>query len=215
MRDMNDSLPAEHFESLEQQHQSASFGMLVFLATEILFFGGLFLAYAVYRSTYPLAFREASQHLRMELGAINTAILLCSSFTMARAVNNAQAGRQAAVRWFLPITLVLGAAFLAIKGFEWALEYREGLVPGINFAYSNPPPGVGIEHVGLFFVLYFIMTGLHGLHMIIGITFLCVLVIATRRALTPRCVSYIDNIGLYWHFVDIVWIFLFPLLYLV
>ncbi len=201
-----------HFEDLGQQHETASFGMWVFLVTEILFFGGLFAAYAVYRSSYPDAFERASATLDVALGGINTAVLIGSSLTVALSVHAAQLGRLRAVGGWLVATLALGAVFLAIKGVEYAHKVHEGHVPGPDFRFDGAPGGPE----QLFFALYFAMTGLHAFHMIIGIGLIAwVLVKLRRREIAAEHHPHVELFGLYWHFVDVVWIFLFPLLYLV
>jgi cytochrome c oxidase subunit III len=199
------------FADLRQQHEVAQLGMWAFLATEVLFFGGLILAYAVYRFGYPADFAAAARHTKIVIGAVNTAILLLSSFLVAWAVAAArlEAGRVAAV--LLLAAALAGAVFLALKGFEYAQEYREHLVPGHNFAFA-PEHARGAE---LFFVFYFVATGLHGLHVLIGIVVLAAIArTASRRAYSARYHAPITVAGLYWHFVDVVWIFLFALIYL-
>jgi cytochrome c oxidase subunit 3 len=204
---------APQFDDLEQQHEASSLGMWVFLATEIMFFGGLFTGYTIYRSLYLLAFEAGSRLLNVGFGAANTAVLICSSFTMALAVQAAQMGRRKTLIAFLLCTMVLGLVFLVIKFFfEWHHEYVEHLVPGINFAYSS----LHSPHLELFFCFYFFMTGLHALHMVVGVGVLSVLVImAWRGRFSAERWNPVEMSGLYWHFVDIVWIFLFPLLYLI
>lgn len=191
---------------------ASSLGMWVFLVTEILFFGGVFLAYIVYRLAYPQAFAGASHHLDITLGAINTAVLIFSSLTMALAVRAAQTGRRRGTVGFLLATMFLGSVFLAIKVVEYGQKFEDRLFPGPDFFY----PGGAARQAELFFSIYFAMTGLHALHMIVGIGLLAVLAwMAQRRRFSPEYYSPVENIGLYWHFVDIVWIFLFPLLYLI
>ncbi|HTK82517.1 MAG TPA: cytochrome c oxidase subunit 3 family protein [Bacteroidota bacterium] len=203
---------AHHFTDMEQQREAGSLGMWGFLVTEIMFFGGLFACYATYRSMYPEAFGEASKELNIVLGTVNTAVLICSSLTMVLAVQFAQQGKRKQLITFLVLTIVLGTAFLCIKGFEYAHKFQEHLFPGSSFAYAGPHP----QQAQIFFSLYFIMTGLHALHMIIGIGVLIVLIIQARKGTyTSEYYSPVDVSGLYWHFVDIVWIFLFPLLYLI
>ncbi|MBI3896417.1 MAG: cytochrome c oxidase subunit 3 family protein [Acidobacteria bacterium] len=186
--------------------------MWVFLVTEIMFFGGLFLAYAVARFLHPEAFAEASHHLNVALGGINTAVLIASSLTMALAVHAAQVGQRRALMGFLTLTAALGCVFLLIKGIEYADKFQHHLVPGSAFSFAGPEA----RPAELFFSLYFAMTGLHALHMVIGVGVVVVLLV---RAWKGRySVQYhipIEVAGLYWHFVDIIWIFLFPLLYLI
>ena len=203
-----------HFEDADQQFEASTLGMWAFLITEIMFFGGLFLGYIVYRSLYPAAFAEASNLLNYRLGAINTAVLICSSLTMVLAVRAAQLGKRRMLVTFLVLTIVLGSVFLVNKGFEYAHKFHEHLVPGPNFgpehALAHP------QQVQLFFGFYFGMTGLHALHMIIGIVILAIFTVQAQRGrFSQEYFTPIDIIGLYWHFVDIVWIFLFPLLYLI
>jgi len=203
--------PAHHFDDLGQQHEAASLGMWTFLATEVLFFGGLFLAYTVYRTLYPAAFAEGSHHLDILLGSINTVVLIGSSLTMALAVHSAQVGRHQALVIFIGLTMVLGLVFLGIKSVEYGHKFAEALVPGPRFAYD----GQLAPQVQLFFSFYFIMTGLHALHMVVGIGIMAVLVwLGWRGKFSPAYYTPVEISGLYWHFVDLVWIFLFPLLYL-
>ena len=208
---------AHHFASLEEQRESASLGMWVFLVTEILFFGGLFATYAVYRNIYAPAFEAASKHLDVPLGGTNTAVLIASSLTMALAVHAAAHGRKRALVGFLLATIALGSVFLAIKGVEYHDKFVHHLVPGPGFrAEEVPLTGNEAREAQLYFSLYFGMTGLHALHMVIGIGVLLVLVVlALRGRFSPEYHNPVELTGLYWHFVDIVWIFLFPLLYLI
>ena len=209
----NHTLALRHqFDNVEQQKDASTFGMWVFLVTEILFFGGMFCCYTVYRSMYPSAFGHASNHLDVILGAISTAVLICSSFTMACAVNSAATGAKNALVGFLWVTILFAAAFLVIEMSEWRMLYNEGLMPGFNFTYRDIDPA----HVQLFFCMYFAMTGLHASHVTIGIGLLAVMAIrASRGTFTPQYYTPIEVSGLYWHFVDLVWIFLFPLYYLI
>ena len=203
---------AHHFDDLEQQHEAASLGMWAFLVTEVLFFGGLFGAYAVYRHQFHEAFVRASDSLDVQLGAINTAILIGSSLTMVLAVHAGQQGRGKAIALWLWATILLGGAFLGIKAVEYSHKWHEHLVPGPGFAFEGVPGG----HEQLFFALYFCMTGLHAFHMLIGIGLLAWLSVhALRGRFTRENSNWVEMTGLYWHFVDLVWIFLFPLLYLV
>lgn len=207
MAEPTEHLLAEQFDDLEQQHHAAELGMWTFLATEVLFFGGLFTAYATYRHIYPAGFAAASRETNVMLGSINTAILLTSSLTMALAVHAVQSNRAKALVRYLGLTVLFAAAFLGVKAVEYHEDFVKHLVPGHAFAPGLP------EGAKLFFVLYWIMTGLHGLHVLIGIGVLGVLAIrVARRNLNPNA---IEISGLYWHFVDIVWIFLYPLLYLI
>jgi cytochrome c oxidase subunit III len=202
-----------HFDNLEQQFEASALGMWLFLVTEILFFGGLFAAYTIYRLMYPRAFAEASHELDVVLGGVNTAVLIGSSLTMAMAVWAAQLGKRGKQLLFLALTIVLGVTFLGIKAVEYSHKFEHGLVPGPNFRFESAhDPG----HSQLFFSLYFVMTGLHAVHMIVGIGVMAVLfVMAFKGRFTRAYHTPVEVSGLYWHFVDIVWIFLFPLLYLI
>ena len=203
---------AHQFESLDQQREAATLGMWVFLVTEVLFFGGLFATYAVYRRWYPDAFAAASHELDDVLGTINTAVLITSSLTMALAVHAAQLGERKRVMMWLAVTMLLGAVFLGVKAFEYYTEFSEHHVPGLGFEFDARY----VRQAQLFFSLYFVMTGLHALHMIIGLGVMTVMLWwAWRGTITKEYYSPIEISGLYWHFVDIVWIFLFPLLYLI
>ncbi len=199
------------FDDVGQQYEAASLGMWVFLLTEIMFFGGLFTGYVVYRAAYPLAFAEGSQHLDILLGGVNTAVLIGSSLTMALAVHSAQVGERRALVRFLLLTMLLGLVFLGIKGLEYAHKFEEHLVPGGGFLSLGPHA----QQIQLFFGFYFSMTGMHALHMVIGIAVLALLAWqAWRGRFSPAYFTPIELTGLYWHFVDVVWIYLFPLLYL-
>lgn len=204
------------FDTPEQQKDASVLGMWGFLITEIMFFGGMFLAYTLYRSTYPHIFAVASTSLNVYIGAFNTVVLLCSSFTMVMAVRAAQLGQRKAIILFLILTLILGGAFLGIKAFEWHEKFVEHHIPGQAGFFLEGIPAEGQGHAQLFFSLYFAMTGLHALHMVVGAGLLLYLIIMARKGIyTREYFTPVDMIGLYWHFVDIVWIFLFPLLYLI
>jgi cytochrome c oxidase subunit III len=202
---------AHQFDDLEQQHDAAQLGMWAFLATEILFFGGMFLGYAVYRYRFPDSFAHASNHMDIVLGTINTAILIASSLTVVLAIHAAQHERRRALVGLLALTIVLGLTFLGIKVTEYLHKYHENLVPGLNFAYTDE----AARHAAIFFSFYFAMTGMHALHMIIGIAIFGYLIRVARRGGYTRIYhTPVEIAGLYWHFVDIIWIFLFPLFYL-
>jgi cytochrome c oxidase subunit III len=201
-----------HFDDPEQQHAAASLGMWVFLATEVLFFGGLFAAYMIYRVWYPAAFGESSRMLDLMLGMTNTAVLITSSLTMALAVHASAGGRRNALIGFLVLTMLFGLLFLGIKGYEYWEKFVEHLVPGDGFRF----PGQDPLHAEIFFSLYFALTGLHAVHMVVGLGLLAtMLVMAWRGRFSQAWYTPVEITGLYWHFVDVVWIFLFPLLYLV
>jgi cytochrome c oxidase subunit 3 len=205
---------AHQFETAEQQHESSTLGMWVFLAQEVMFLGAVFVAYFVYRSNYVAEFAAAGHHLSIPLATANTFVLLTSSLTMALAVHAVQTGQRRALVVFLVATLILGALFLGIKGYEYYVDYEEHLVPLRGFDFH--PEGVpDIGKAKVFFSFYFALTGLHALHMIIGIAVLSVIIwMAWRGHYTPENPMMIEGMGLYWHFVDIVWVFLFPILYL-
>ncbi len=184
--------------------------MWIFLATEVLFFGGLFLGYAVYRFIYPDIFGEASRRLSDVFGGVNTAVLLFSSLIMAFAVRAAQLHRRRQVAALLQATALLGLCFLVIKGFEYHKDYVDALIPRLNFRWEGPGSGPAT----LFYWLYFCMTGLHAIHVTVGIVMLLVLSRLAKRGAFAQNSNPVEIVGLYWHFVDIVWVFLFPLLYL-
>ena len=202
-----------HFEDAEQQKDASTIGMWVFLLTEIMFFGGLFLAYFVYRQEYPAAFASASNKTNLLIGAFNTTVLICSSLTMALAVRCAALGKKNLLVLFLILTLLLGGAFLGVKAYEYHDKYVHHEIPGAHFDCEGC---IDAGHTPLFFALYFGMTGLHASHMLIGFVLLVILIVrAQKGAFGPEYHTPVELFGLYWHFVDIVWIFLFPLLYLI
>jgi cytochrome c oxidase subunit 3 len=203
-----DSLPAEQFEDFGQQHHAATLGVWVFLATEVLFFGALFASFYLMRLVYTEAFADAARELKWWLGGLNTAVLLVSSYCMAMAVHAAHDNDGRRVSRRLLLTGLLGIAFLGIKAFEYFLEYRDGLVPVLRFEHHNP-------QLEMFMTFYFISTLLHALHVTIGIGLLLVLAWSTRAGrYAPRWFNLVEGTGLYWHFVDLVWVFLYPTLYL-
>ena len=223
-----------HFESVEQQADTTNFAMWLFLLTEVMFFGGLFTSYLIMRNWYYPAFVEASHQLNIGWGTANTAVLIMSSFTMAMGVWSAETRRKGALVLCLSLTFVLGLAFLGIKTIEYHEKWEKHHVPGLNWSdasFLNPAsdPEVHKDYPGdqplapdmaqkaqMYFFLYFAMTGMHALHMIIGISILGFMIVRARAgAYTTGHVTYVENFGLYWHFVDIIWIFLFPLLYLI
>ena len=222
-----------HFENMEQQREAGALGMWVFLVTELMFFGGMFLAYTLYRTKFPAAFASASNHLDLTLGAVNTVVLILSSFTMALAVYSSQVGKRRNQIVCLVATIVLGATFLGIKAVEYYDKYEDRLIPGqlipgrpFKPEVQEPGtpydkhklhllPGATVKNVEMFFWIYFAMTGMHALHMIIGIGVLSVILFFSWRGrYGPEYHNPVEIAGLYWHFVDIIWIFLFPLLYL-
>jgi cytochrome c oxidase subunit 3 len=203
-----------HFDNLEQQFDTSKLGMWVFLLTEIMFFGGLFLAYTVYRYLYPDAFASTSKYMEPVYGLINTAVLIASSLTMALAVRAAHFGQRRALMLLLLATIFFGLCFLGVKAIEYTHHYYDHKVPGMGFEYSEEPQYY--RQAQLLFCLYFIMTGFHALHMVVGVSLLTVILfMAKKGAFSSEYYAPVEISGLYWHFVDIVWIFLFPLLYLI
>jgi cytochrome c oxidase subunit 3 len=204
------SIVAEQFEDAAQQAEASRLGLWTFLATEVLFFGVLFLAYLIYRHAYPADFAEACRHTNLVLGTVNSIILVTSSLTMALAVQSNVGRERKQVVVLLIITILLGICFLGVKAVEYGKDISDQLVPGANFSPALP------SHSRLFFFLYWTMTGLHGVHLIIGLAVLSgMTVLANRGKLaTDGRQTWLELSGLYWHFVDVVWIFLYPLLYL-
>lgn len=223
-----------HFETYAQQSDATNFAMWLFLLTEVMFFGGLFTAYLIFRNWYYPAFVEASHQLDIRWGTANTAVLIISSFTMAMGVWCAEMKKQAGLVLCLVLTFILGLGFLGIKTIEYSEKIEKHHVPGFHYSiqsFVNPSSDPEVHaknpedkplaydmarHTEIYFFLYFAMTGMHALHMIIGIVLLGFMIIRARAgAYTTGHVTYVENFGLYWHFVDIIWIYLFPLLYLI
>jgi cytochrome c oxidase subunit III len=211
-----------HFAEPQQQRDAASLGMWIFLATEVMFFGGLFCAYLIYRTWYFADFAAASTSINAALGGANTAVLICSSLTVVLAIWGAETSRRGLMLLMLVLTMLFGLTFLGIKGIEYHDKFVEHHVPGASFSFEHqevpghPNQYANPRHAEIFFALYFIMTGLHALHMIVGLgIFSWLLWMAWKRHFTPEYHTPLEIGGLYWHFVDIVWIYLFPLLYLI
>ena len=222
-----------HFETMGQQNDATNFAMWLFLLTEIMFFGGLFTAYLIYRNWYYPAFVAASHQLNIFWGSLNTLLLITSSFTMAMGVWCAETRRKSGLVLCLILTFILGLGFLGIKTIEYSEKIEKHHVPGFHYSvksFTDPASDKEIYETyhdkplapdmaaktELYFFLYFAMTGMHALHMIIGIAILGFMIIrAQAGAYTGGHIAFVENFGLYWHFVDIVWIFLFPLLYLI
>lgn len=201
-----------HFEGHEHQFDAGKMGIWVFLFTEIMFFSGLFVAYTIYRTMHPEVFVGAAQYLDTTMGAINTCVLIFSSLTAAWAVRNAQLGQNRALIINLTLTLLCAAAFMVIKYLEYSHKFHIGLLPGKWFVEEIGRP----DTLKTFFGIYFAMTGLHGIHVLLGIfVFIWLLKRAIRGDFTPEYYGPIDFTALYWHLVDLIWIFLFPLLYLI
>lgn len=213
------------FDDMAQQRESLTLGMWLFLATEVMMFGGLFFAYSLYRGMYPGAFEFGSSHLNIMLGTVNTFVLLFSSLTMALAVRFATLRNNKASAFWMAVTWVLGLAFLGIKAIEWGHDFHIGLIPSLAWFWFDQNPqqaaelaakGVGTHQVMMYFVIYFCMTGLHAIHMIIGLALVGYFIILSLKGqFLGGNDQPVEILGLYWHLVDIVWIFLFPLLYLI
>jgi len=201
---------APQYASIPHRDHTAELGMWVFIATEVLLFGGLILAYLVYRHAFPQGFAEASRHTEIVIGTANTVVLLTSSFLVAWAVEIFSPDTARITTWLLMGAACLGLAFIALKGVEYSKEFGEHLVPGIDFQFAGPR-GNSIQ---LFFIFYFVATAVHALHMLIGIGLLIALAMICRKAPTTRHHTALHSAALYWHFVDVVWIFLFALIYL-
>ena len=204
-------VPGEQFDTLEQQDAASQMGMWVFLSTEIMLFGGLFLGFTATRLAYPLAFQLGSRHTDFVLGTLNTAVLLLSSLTMVLAVSASHQGKRRPLVLWLLLTLALGTLFMGIKGFEYYGDWQRHEIPGVNFVWNEAEP----QHVQLFFLFYLFMTGLHAIHLTIGIGVVAFITfVAWRRGYNAAYNTPVEVTGLYWHLVDIVWVFLYPLLYL-
>ncbi len=202
---------AHFFHNPNQQISAAKFGMWLFLAQEVLFFSGLFMAYIAYRTLYPETWLEGADQLNKWMGGLNTVVLITSSFTMALAVRSAQMGNKKGLQRFLVATIVLAFAFLVVKYFEYSHKFHLGIYPGKFYEYEG---ATGL--MGTFFGIYYCLTGLHGIHVLVGIGVLIwILIRAGRDEFSPQNHVAVENVGLYWHLVDLIWIFLFPLLYLV
>jgi cytochrome c oxidase subunit 3 len=203
---------AHHFPDMKTQEHAARMGMWLFLSTEILLFAVLFTAYALYRFLFPVGFEEASKLAHVAMGATNTVVLITSSLTVALAIHYARHGENRKVVGLLAITIGFGAVFLVLKGFEYYHHWIDGQLPGRLYHYA----GLQGPGVSMYFTVYFLMTGLHGLHVVIGMSLLAwVAMRAWRNEFGPGYSTPVELTGLYWHLVDLIWIFLFPLLYLV
>jgi cytochrome c oxidase subunit 3 len=202
---------AEQFDDLEQQHTAASLGMWIFLATEVLFFGGLLFSYVAYRVAYPIDFAKAGRELNITIGTINTAVLLVSSAFMAGAVHSARTGRNKRAARELALTWILGLLFLCLKAYEYYDDFEKNLVPASNVKQIAAREPI----TRLFYFIYYALTGLHAIHLTIALGIVAVIWRRARRGdFSAEYHSPVEVTGLYWHFVDLVWIFLYPLLYL-
>ncbi len=209
---MSTTPTAVQFDDAVQQREAATLGMWTFISTEILFFGVLFAAYTLCRTRFPQAFAEGSRHTDVLLGTAETAVLLISSCLVAVAVREVQLGGQRIATWLIAATAALGVCFLTMHGFEYVSEYHEGLVPAIRYTQSGPSAG----QMEIFFCLYYFITGFHGLHVTIGVIVLLVMARRTHRGdFDQDYHTPLEMSALYWHLVDIVWIFVFPLIYLI
>jgi cytochrome c oxidase subunit 3 len=207
-----EQIPQLQYHDIDQQREAAEMGMWIFLVTELLLFGGLFISYTVYRYRYPAVIAEASRHLDTAIGTFNTAVLIVSSLGMGLAVYGAQTAKRKRLLIGLAVAILFGSLFMALKALEYYHHYQHNEFPGLAFDYSVPDA----HAVQIFFFMYFAMTGLHAVHLTIGIALVCIILFqAYRRTYSPEYYTPVENAGLYWHFVDIVWIFLFPLLYLI
>jgi cytochrome c oxidase subunit III len=210
---------AHHFDSMEQQHNSAKLGIWLFLVTEILMFSGLFLTYAVFRTFNPEAVHIASRQLSLGWGGVNTMVLIFSSLTMALSVRAAQINSHKQVFWWLVVTLTCGFLLMIVKNIEYSAKFEHGIFPGVFYNYHSPGHVDPIMHSQAainFFTIYFLMTGLHGFHVLIGMGLLGWLAWrAYKRQFDSTYYTPVEVVGLYWHIVDVIWIFLFPLLYLI
>ena len=203
---------AHHFATMDQQVNAAKFGMWLFLAQEVLFFSALFLSLAIFRNWYPEMYRASSRILNVPMGAFNTVVLICSSLTMALAVRSTQMNKNRQAFWLLTVTFLCAAVFLVVKGFEYHHKFVEGTLPGRFYTNTEIP----FDNAHGFFGIYFVMTGLHGLHVVVGMGVIAWLMVRTwRNEFSSQYYTPVECVGLYWHLVDLIWIFLFPLLYLV
>lgn len=206
---------AHHFKDADHQYSSSKQGIWLFLCTEILMFGGLFVGYLIYHSLHPEIFHAGSHHLDKVMGALNTVVLLVSSFTMAVAINAVQTGKKNLAIWTLVVTIICALIFLVVKYFEYSHKIHDGLLPG-KFFTSKDPVFNGIQNPSMFFGFYFVMTGLHGIHVVAGATLIgWMLIKVLKNKIGPAYYTPVEGVGLFWHVVDLVWIYLFPLLYLV
>ncbi len=201
-----------HFANMTQQFEAAKLGMWLFLVTEVLLFGGLFVGYGIMHAKHPEAFVAAHHHLDWRLGALNTIVLFLSSFTMVMGVWSAQSGQKKKLIAFLLLTVVLALVFMGVKYVEYSHKFHEGLLPGKYYSHQ----GDTVPGQFMFFSFYFMMTGLHGIHVLLGIVaILWITFRAWRNQFSAQYYGPVDIVGLYWHLVDLIWIYLFPLMYLI
>lgn len=206
---------AHHYDSAEHEYISSKFGTWVFLVTEILMFGGLFVGYILFHEKFPEMFHAGSTFLNWKLGALNTVVLLLSSLTMALSIYYAQKGQKGLVLFNLYVTLFCGLIFLTVKYFEYTHKIHEGLLPGSYFSYTGPETEL-YSNLGMYFSFYFVMTGLHGSHVLAGMGLITWLIVRAHKGeFGPKYYTPLECTGLFWHLVDLIWIYLFPLLYLI
>ncbi len=201
-----------HFTSAFHEFDASKFGMWLFLVTEILLFGGLFVSFIMYQGVYPEMFKEAHHELNKVLGAVNTVVLLTSSLTMALAVGYAQRSEREKTKWMLLLTILCAGTFMVVKYFEYTHKFHLGIYPGKYYTFE----GIKAPNASLFFSHYFLMTGLHGIHVLIGMALITWIIVRNGRGdFNKNYFTPVELVGLYWHLVDLIWIFLFPLLYLI
>lgn len=208
---------AHHFRSAGHEFAASKEGIWLFMVTEILMFGGLFVGYFMFAMMYPEMFHAGSTFLDWRMGAFNTGVLLLSSWTMAMAINSIQTGKNSAATKHLIVTLVCGAIFMVVKYFEYTHKIHEGLLPGRFFTHDLSGTEFSmVQNLGMYFGFYFSMTGLHGTHVLIGMGLITWVMIRNIRGdFDPHYYTAVEGVGIFWHIVDLIWIFLFPLLYLV
>jgi len=212
VEELHDATLQHHFATKEQQFETSKIGMWLFLATEILMFGGLFAGFTLMQNRFPEAFLLGHEHLDKRLGALNTVVLLISSYTMVMAVHKARTNKKKALITYLSLTITCALIFLGVKYVEYSQKIEHGLLPGHFFTFKGDPTG----HQFIFFSFYFLMTGVHGFHILVGVLVLFwILARASKGQFSSSYYTPVDLVGLYWHLVDLIWIYLFPLLYLI
>jgi cytochrome c oxidase subunit III len=216
--EVHDEHHQHHFTTMEQQFDTSKIGMWLFLATEVLLFGGLFVGFGMMQARFPEQFKEAHEHLQRPLGALNTVVLLFSSWTMVMGVLSARTNQRKKLVIYLMLTIFCACIFLGVKYFEYSHKFEEGLLPGHFYTHHGDriPVKDGANGYATFFSFYFMMTGLHGIHIVVGIALLAwIAVRGNRGEFNSSYYTPVDLVGLYWHLVDLIWIYLFPLYYLI
>ena len=207
---------AHHFDSADAEYRASKLGLWVFLMTEILMFGGLFVGYIIYHQKMPETFAAGSKFLDWKLGSLNTVILIFSSLTMALSIYYAQIGKKAMVLYNLYITFFCGVGFMVVKSIEYSHKIHDGLLPGSLFHHAAEAGSAGVAHLPIYFSFYFVMTGLHGSHVLVGMGLIAWLIVRAHKGhFGPQYYTPLECVGLFWHLVDLIWIYLFPLLYLI